>query len=95
MDFLELLRAVATVAAVLGLLAGALYLLRKRGFVLGSSTQNQSLAVIARVALTANHSVHLLKSETGTFLIATHQSGCTLIDARPANPVASAEGPRC
>src|SRR4051794_34347535 len=88
MEFLELLRAGGSIAAVLGVLAGALYLVRKRGLA-GGPAGSPNLAVVARIGLTANHSLHLVQSDSGTFLIATHQHGCTLIDSRRADEPAA------
>ncbi len=89
MEFLEILRAVGSIAAVLGLLAGALYVVRKRGLLAAGGVPARNLAVVARIALTANHSLHLVQSDGGTFLIATHQHGCTLIDSRRTEEAAA------
>ena len=80
MDFTELLRDAVTIIAVLGLLAGALHLARKRGFVMGGSPQSSRLIVVGRIGLTPTHSLHLVQTDRGTILIATHQGGCTLIE---------------
>jgi len=80
MDFLELLRPLVAVGAVLAALAGLLQFARKKAEGIDRS-RNIKLAVVARVGLTPNHQLHLLQTEHRTFLIATHQSGCTLIDS--------------
>lgn len=80
MTGMELMRDVASVVFVLGLLAGALYFLRARARTVGGSASEVKLKVTKRISLTPNHTLHLVETDWKTLLIATHPSGLTLID---------------
>lgn len=70
---------------VLGLLGGTLYWLRSKGVAhfavkglnRGGERRMQSLE---RLALTAQHSLHLVSVEGRTILIAVSPAGCSLLD---------------
>ena len=72
------------VLLVLGLLAGLLWLLRTRGQIhyrgLAGRKSNRQLESIARLALTAHHSVHLLRVSDHALLLALSPAGCTLLE---------------
>ena len=89
MEFNELLRDGVSIVAVLGLLAGALHLARTRGLLTGGPMLSRKLVVVERVGLTPNHSLHLVRTDRGTFLIGTHQHGFLLID--PVRAVAAGD----
>ncbi len=46
-------------------------------------TRNRRLVVLDRVNLTPGHTLHLIRTDGGTLLVATHSKGCTLIDRHP------------
>ena len=80
MDFSDLMRDIVSVVAVLGLLAGALHLARKRGFVTVGAAQDSKLKSVARISLTPTHGLHLVQTDRGMILIATHPGGSTVVE---------------
>jgi len=87
MDFVQ---PFAAVLLVLGLLGGALFVLRKRGAAafqfpgaarLGQASGPKSLEVLERVALGPQHSLHLVRMGDRCVLIATAPSSCHLLHA--------------
>ncbi len=72
---------------VLALLAAALWFLRSRGLahyrgpVRRKSTKH--LEAIARLPLTAQHSVHLVRVADHAVLLALSPTGCTLVERLP------------
>jgi flagellar biosynthetic protein FliO len=78
---MDWIRQIAAIAFVFGLLGGALWWLRRRGMAgwrpAGSSPK---MAVIDRLRLTPQHSVHIVRVGKRNFVIAVHTNGCTLLD---------------
>ena len=67
------------VVAVLGAMAGALWMLNRRRIPVGGATH---LRLEGRVPLTANHSLHLVYFEGARLLVATHPGGCTVLQSQ-------------
>ncbi|SRR5579864_9164283 len=69
---------------VLGLLGGLLWLLRSRGMAYprGSARRKSArhLESIARLPLTPQHSVHLVRVSDHAVLLALSPTGCTLVE---------------
>jgi flagellar biogenesis protein FliO len=86
---MDLIQDLLKVIAVLGLLAAALWWLRKRGLAKitlpGRSRANEkkSLEMLDRLPLTAQHSLHLVRCVDRTILIAVSPSGCQLLEQTP------------
>lgn len=86
---------VLAVFLVLGLLGAALWLLRSRGLarfagpVRRKSTRH--LEAIARLPLTPQHSVHLVRVSDHAVLIALSPTGCTVVESMPWNQAAELE----
>ncbi len=81
---MELAQQVAAIALVFGLMAAALWALRRRGLVSAGWTAKrasagQRMSIIDRLPLTPQHTLHLLELDGRTYLIATHAGGCTLL----------------
>ena len=78
---METIREALSVLAVLGLLAGALWLMRGRGLAsfrtLGR--EKKSLESIERLSLTPQHSLHLVRVGDRELVVATHPQGCGLL----------------
>jgi flagellar biosynthetic protein FliO len=86
---MDILQPIAAIVLVIGLLAAALLLLRKRGAVafrlpssVGSSRERR-LEVLERVALGPQHSVHLVRVGERCVLIGTAPSSCQLLETLP------------
>jgi flagellar biogenesis protein FliO len=77
MDFLQPL---AAIVLVMGLLGGALFLLKRRGIARISSGTPRRLELIERVALGPQHALHLVRAGDKLVLIATAPSSCQVLD---------------
>ena len=79
-----MLQQIAAVFLVLGLLGGLLWLLRSRGMAYprGAARRKSTrhLESIARLPLTPQHSVHLVRVSDHAVLLALSPSGCTLVE---------------
>jgi len=74
-----------SVLLVLGLLGGTLWWLRSKGvarFAMNAhfSGRGRSMKVIERLALTPQHSLHLVKVGGRTMLITASPAGCTILE---------------
>jgi flagellar biosynthetic protein FliO len=72
------------VALVLGLLCGALYVLRARGaaafhFSRRLSNNSGSVELLERVALGPNHAIHLVRVGERSLVVATAPNSCQLL----------------
>jgi len=76
------------VLAVLALLCGALWVLKKKGWArTGLRRRNDGqpyLEVIDRLPLTPQHSLHLVRLQDRTLLIGLSPSGCNLLESARA-----------
>jgi flagellar biogenesis protein FliO len=75
------------VLLVLALLGGTLWWLRRKGvaqFALNRAAagKRKSIQVVERLALTPQHSLHLVKLEDRTMLIAASPGGCSILSER-------------
>ncbi len=89
---MDILQQVAAVAVVLGLLAGALWWLRRRGFAamlpVGRAA-GRRLEPIERLALGPQHTLHLVRLDDRALLLAASPGGCVLLDSLPAGAIAA------
>jgi flagellar biogenesis protein FliO len=81
---MELLRQLLALALVFALLAGALWLLRRRGLARWSARAvrrpgSGGLEVIDRLAISSQHALHLVRVGEQLILVATHGASCTLL----------------
>lgn len=85
---MEPLQQAAAVVLVLILLGATLYALRGKGLAMvlsrrsGGLNQRQ-LEAIDRLPLTPHHSLHLVRVEGRTVLIAVSPGGCSMVDRSP------------
>ncbi|HWE53158.1 MAG TPA: flagellar biosynthetic protein FliO [Bryobacteraceae bacterium] len=90
---MEPLQQAAAVLLVLVLLGATVYALRAKGMVMmlrrtsGSANQRQ-LEAVDRLPLTPHHSLHLVRVEGRTVLIAVSPGGCAIVDHEIENPFA-------
>ncbi len=83
---MELVRPLAAILLVFGLLAGALWALRRRGMVLPGARPRSGagrMAVLERVALTPQHGLYLVRVADSALLVGVHAGGCTLLEKLP------------
>ncbi len=76
-----------SVLLVLALLGGTLWWLRRKGvaqFALRSAGggKHKSIQVVERLSLTPQHSLHLVKLDDRTMLIAVSPGGCSILTER-------------
>ena len=93
-----MIQQILSVFLVLGLLVGLLWLLRNRGMALPRAAARRKsgrhLESIARLPLTPQHSVHLVRVSDHAVLLALSPSGCTLVERmewNAAGEIAAAE----
>ncbi len=77
------------VMVVLGLLGGSLWLLKRKGWVRTSLRRparpgQLRLEVIDRLALTPQHSLHLVRLADRTLLVGLSPQGCNLLESGPS-----------
>ncbi|HML18381.1 MAG TPA: flagellar biosynthetic protein FliO [Bryobacteraceae bacterium] len=78
---MEIVRQVLSVLSVFGLLGAALWALRRGGriSVRGAARKTRSLESIERMALTPQHSLHLVRVRGREIVVATHPQGCAVL----------------
>jgi flagellar biogenesis protein FliO len=89
---MEYLQQMLAVLAVFGVLGGALWWLRQRGFArftMASSRKTAGfLSQVERLPLSATHSLHLVRMADRAILIASWPGGCQAIESSSWNQVA-------
>ncbi|MBV8864664.1 MAG: flagellar biosynthetic protein FliO [Acidobacteriaceae bacterium] len=84
-----MLQQLLAIFLVLGLLIGTLYLLRRRGLARFSGKlarvggRPKQMQVLEKIALSPQHSLHLVNVRNTVFLIGVSPSGCTKIGLLP------------
>ena len=78
---METLRQISSVLLVFGLLGGALWALRRNGSAMWRRPQcgGKPLRSLQRLALTPQHSLHLVHVNGRELIVATHPQGCTVV----------------
>ena len=91
---MDVMRQVAGIALTLGLLAAALWWLRKKGVTQWQGRRGAHLIeVIESRGLGPGHTLHLVRVADRCMALATHGAGCTLLEARPWNELRQAAAP--
>jgi flagellar biogenesis protein FliO len=84
---METLQQMLAVMAVLGLLGGTLWWLRRRGIAsvaaLPLRRQSGVLSAVERLPLSATHSLHLVRAGDRAILLACSPAGCQLVESAP------------
>ncbi len=85
---MELIRQLLALGLVFGLLALAVWLLRRQGlWRLGGCARAKKglrrLEAVERLSLSPHHALHLVRVGERVLLIGVHSSGCTLLDSLP------------
>lgn len=94
---MEVLEPVAAIGAVLALLAGTLWWLRRRGLAVGLAprrTAARRLECLERLPLAPQHTLHLVRMGDTILLVASSPGGCTLVRSVPAAEIARPEDHR-
>lgn len=89
----EWVRALVSIALVLGLaVALRWWATRVRLPALGRRRRGEArrLEALDRLALTAQHTLHLVRVGDRALLIGVHPAGCSLLESMPAAPFAAA-----
>jgi flagellar biosynthetic protein FliO len=90
---MEQMQQVVAVLAVLGLLGGSLWWLRRKGLAQfgGAALRRKGarrMETIERLALTPQHSLHLVRVGEKTLLVGVSPAGCALLESLPHTPEA-------
>src|SRR5690242_16275803 len=83
---MEAIQQAASVALVLGMLAAALWWLRRRGFAaaaMGRRHSSRSLEQLERLVLGPQHVLHLVRLRDRALLLACSAGRCVLIERLP------------
>ncbi|MCC7176130.1 MAG: flagellar biosynthetic protein FliO [Bryobacterales bacterium] len=88
---MDWIRQLLTAGAVIGLLAAALAWLRKRGLARagshpGGAARRRRLEVLDRVALTAQHSLHLIRVDGQVILVGRSPGGLARLGGAVERP---------
>lgn len=91
---MEISEQLLAVVLVLGLLAAALWVLKRKGLIQTRLRRPRGsgeplLEVVDRLMLTPQHSVHLIRVADRTLLVGLSPGGCNLLESGPASPSAS------
>jgi flagellar biogenesis protein FliO len=70
----------AAVVLVMALLGGALFALKRRGIASFTAQSARRVEVLERVALTPQHSIHVVRAQGRILLIATAPGSCQILD---------------
>jgi flagellar biosynthetic protein FliO len=92
---METTQQLLAVIAVLGLLCGSLWLLKRKGWVRTglrrpARSGQPRLEVLDRLALTPQHSLHLVRLADRTLLVGLSPQGCNLLESGPSVTLPSA-----
>jgi len=87
---MEEMQQVLSIVFVLALLGGTLWWLRHKGVAVftmktGGGKGARSMKVVERLALTPQHSLHLVRVGDRTLLIAASPNGCSILDHNGAS----------
>ncbi len=82
---MDIFRPLAAMALVFGLLAFALWALRRRGLLFAPRLKSGGgqMAVIERISLTPQHALYLVRVAEARLVIGVHAGGCTLLERLP------------
>jgi flagellar biogenesis protein FliO len=83
---METVRQVLAVLVVFAALGGAMWLLRRNpaaGFRSLVRKKTGRMETVERVSLSPQHALHLVRFDGRVLVIATHPSGCTLVESAP------------
>ena len=87
---MELVPQVLAVAAVMALLGGTLWWLRRRGFTtITKGAGLRRMECIERLALSPQHTLHLVRMGRTVMVVASSPSGCSLVQNVAAGEIDS------
>ncbi len=91
---MDLIGRMASVGAVLALLAALLWWLRRRGIaaVMPRRGGRRFLENLERLPLGPQHTLHLIRLGEQALLVASSPGGCTLLATRPRNDLGPSSG---
>lgn len=91
---MDVIRQFTAIAVTLILLAGSLWLLRRKGLAQwGRARPGRLMEVIESRQLGPGHTLHLVRVADRVMAVATHHGGCTLLEARPWSEVRQSTAP--
>jgi flagellar biosynthetic protein FliO len=85
---MEILQQLLAVALVLGALGALVWTMKRKGWARGRVSNSRDaqtqLEVIGRLALTPQHSVHLIRLADRILLVGLSPQGCNVLESAPA-----------
>jgi flagellar biogenesis protein FliO len=81
---MDVLQQITAVVAVLALLGGSLWLLRRRGlanWAVGRRSGSRRMEYLERLPLSPQHTLHLVRLGDRDLLLAASPSGCALVES--------------
>ena len=91
---MEILQQLLAVALVLGALGTLVWVMKRKGWANGRVSKSRDaqtqLEVIGRLALTQQHSVHLIRLADRVLLVGLSPSGCNVLESAPASSILQA-----
>jgi flagellar biosynthetic protein FliO len=83
---MEMFQQLFAIFVVLGVLCGGVWLLKRKGFAYSRARRpngagHPRLEVLDRLALSPNHSLHLVRMADRTLLIGLSPNGCNLLES--------------
>ena len=80
---MDLIREFTAIGLTLLLLAASLWWLRRKGLAQGRARPSRVIELIESRPLAPGHTLHLVRIADRVLALATHNGGCTLLEARP------------
>jgi flagellar biogenesis protein FliO len=91
---MEALRQFTAIGLTLLLLAGSLWWLRRKGLAQWRRARpGRVMEVIESRTIAPGHTLHLVRIADRVLALATHNGGCTLLEARPGSDVRQSAPP--
>jgi flagellar biogenesis protein FliO len=85
---MDVIRQFTAIALTLLVLAGSLWWLRRKGLAQWRRTRpGHVMEVLESRTLAPGHTIHLVRIADRLLALTTHNSGCTLLEARPLSDV--------
>jgi flagellar biosynthetic protein FliO len=95
---MEILQQLLAVALVLGALGALVWTMKRKGWAQGRVSSSRGaqtqLEVIGRLALTPQHSVHLIRLADRILLVGLSPQGCNVLESAPAASILQAGAER-
>ena len=91
---MDVIRQFTAIGLTLLLLSASLWWLRRKGVAhFGRARQGRLMQVLESRPLAPGHTLHLVRVADRVLALATHNAGCTLLEARPWSDLQTSASP--